>query len=208
MPIFLNTRYNFRYIKAQSYSEVEMCMTNYSKFLSDRGQWVLNMMRLKSQESMGSGEEALAIGQSHGTSTAIEASLFELLEKDRRSNFFAGTMLGTRKPIVIDVCKERTKIVENKEWREELKGSRKALVLLDGLACNETPSPLQGLWCCFGPKHFKHTLITAMGFRFASLVHAKQLIQRPFSSTKVILLIVKRLSEKQVRRRPLHCRES
>ncbi|KAF4375336.1 hypothetical protein F8388_024028 [Cannabis sativa] len=25
-----------------------------------------------------------------------------------------------------------------------------------------------------------------MGFRFASLVHAKQLIQRPFSSTKVI----------------------
>ncbi|XP_060974232.1 auxin-responsive protein SAUR24-like [Cannabis sativa] len=57
----------------------------------------VGQMRLKSEEAMGSGEEALAIGQSHDTA-----------------------------------------------------------------------------------------IITIMGFRFASLVHAKQLIQRPFSSTKVI----------------------
>ncbi|KAM6554689.1 hypothetical protein CsatB_015451 [Cannabis sativa] len=39
----------------------------------------------------------------------------------------------------------------------------------------------------YPPFFFKHTLIiTIMGFRFVNLVHAKQLIQRPFSSTKDI----------------------
>ncbi|KAM6554669.1 hypothetical protein CsatB_015431 [Cannabis sativa] len=39
----------------------------------------------------------------------------------------------------------------------------------------------------YSPFFFRHNiLITIMGFRFASLVHAKQLIQRPFSSTKDI----------------------